>query len=126
MSDLLKIDAILVCIGCGIAVGYVDRNVVIVAVGKVDVITVTAAGIWCGCCSRVNFVVTVGVIDFDTNICVAQAIVKISINPAAPTKCVTKPEPVLITTFEAETLVALRTAIQTKIMRPRQRKLDAQ
>jgi len=47
MSYLLKIDAILVCVGCSIAVSDVDRNVIVVTVGKVDVITITAAGIWC-------------------------------------------------------------------------------
>jgi len=45
VSYLLKIDAILICIGCGVTIGDVDGNVVVVAVGEVDVITVTAVGI---------------------------------------------------------------------------------
>jgi hypothetical protein len=108
MSNLLKIDAILICIGCSIAVCYVDRNVVVVAVGKVDVITITAVGIRCGG-SRVDFIVaSINVVDFDANVCVAQAIVKTSVYPAAPAKCVTKPEPSNIAAaFKPETFVAL-------------------
>jgi len=60
MSYLLKIDAMLVSVGGGITVRNIDGDIVIVAVGEVDAIIVTA--IWrgcvrCGC--RIAFVVAV-------------------------------------------------------------------
>jgi len=78
MSNLLKIGTTLVGIGCGITVCYVDRDIIVIAVGQIDVT-------WCGS-SCGNFVVTVVSVDFDANVCVTRAIVKASISPATPAK----------------------------------------
>ena len=132
MSYLLKIEAILVCVGSGIAVGYVDGNVVIVAVGEVDVITTAIGVIWYGSWCRVDLVVAgvvrVHVVDFDADVSVAHIIVKDPFFPSvSTTKCVAKSESSKVaTTFEPEAFVALRASIHTEVMRPQERDLVAQ
>jgi len=109
MSYLLKVYATLSCVG-GVAVRYVDGDVVVVAVGKVDV-SIAAVGR-----RRSNVVfVDVGAVDFDANVSVAQAIVKSSFYPSTSAEGFTKPVPSNVTTVFESKLFAVLGVVETKI-----------
>jgi len=80
MGDLLKIDPTLVGVGCCVTVCDIDGNIVIVAVGEVDII-IGCGGYGCGCCGCVFVIV-----DFDANDVRVTHIVKVfTIEIAKPT-----------------------------------------
>jgi hypothetical protein len=116
MSYLLKIDAILVCIGCVAVVCNVNSDVVIIAIGKVDVAT---------CCVGWRFSCLV---DFDV-VVAHTVVVKTSVNPAAPTKCVTKPAPRVTAALKSKVFAVALCAVivEAKIaVRYRERNFVAQ
>jgi hypothetical protein len=116
MGDLLNIDPTLAGVGGGITVRDVDGDVVVVAVGEVDVVT-GCVGCRCGC----SVFVVIFAVDFDANNVRVTHVVKvftIEVAKPTPTQCITNPP--CVSTFFVSKVAATATVfcavIETKIV----------